>query len=332
MRRLRLGIIGLNTQGQEHLAAALRHPAVDVTAVCDADSAKVVATAMRLGPNVATFSDFASLFDSGVVDAVIVAVPHDLHFEITQVAARHRVHLLKEKPIGRNLREAQAIAGIARRAGIVLQTGVQRRRHVTYEILREHLRERRNRVISASVEMTVKGDVVDGVVRPSGWRGDYVRSGGGIIIDLGYHAIDLVQYLLGPLDLVSATLWDRGVPTPAGIVENQAAIIGVAGRAWFRIHIGRTGEKRESVVIDCEDGRYEATRASVAFDGETIGRGDAGWEKAQFDQIDTFVKAICGGGAPEPDVDGQVPVIRLIEACYAESRLAGVVGDAGASS
>jgi len=174
--------------------------------------------------------------------------------------------------------------------------------------------------------MTVKGDMVDGIVRPSGWRGDYGRSGGGIVIDLGYHAVDLVQHLLGPLDLVSVLMWDQGMPTPAGIIENQAAITAMAGRAWVRIHVGRTGEKRESVVIDCENGRYRASRNEVMFNSETILQSDASWEQTQYEQIDAFIAAIRTGAPTEASIDDQVPVIRFIEKCYAKARLIGAIG------
>jgi predicted dehydrogenase len=181
------------------------------------------------------------------------------------------------------------------------------------------------------IEMTVKGDTVDGVVRPSGWRADYDRSGGGIVIDLGYHAVDLAQHLLGPLDLVSVLMWNRGMPTPAGVVENQAAITAVAGRTWVRIHVGRTGEKLESVVIDCDSGRYRATRNEVTFKSEVIFQGDASWEQTQYEQIEVFVAAIRTGVLAEASIDDQVPVIRFIEKCYAAARLTAVIGEARAS-
>lgn len=328
MSRVRLGMIGLNTQGKEHLAAALRHPGVEVVALCDSDEGRLGEAAALVRPGVSRCGDFTTLLESGLVDAAIVAVPHDLHYDITRAAARHGVHLLKEKPLGRTLREAQAIAATARQGGIVLQTGVQRRHHATYDRLREHLRKRGEQVQSVHVDLTVRGDTVNGVVRPSGWRGDYGRSGGGIVIDLGYHAVDLVQQLLGPLNLVSVLMWDRGMPTPAGVIENQAAITAVAGRAWVRIHVGRTGEKRESVVIDCESGRYRASRNEVTFNSDVILKGEASWEQSQYEQIDAFIAAIRTGALAEATLDDQVPVIRFIEKCYAEARLLGVIGEA----
>jgi predicted dehydrogenase len=331
MHRVRMGIIGLNTQGREHLAAALRHPGVEIVALCDTDEGRLREAATLVGPNVTYFKDFGALLESGVVEAVVVAVPHHLHCDITRAAARRGVHLLKEKPLGRTLQEAQAIAAEARHGGIVLQTGVQRRHHATYERLRKHLQDRQERVQTMHIEMTVKGDTVDGVVRPSGWRADYDRSGGGIVIDLGYHAVDLAQHLLGPLDLVSVLMWNRGMPTPAGVVENQAAITAVAGRTWVRIHVGRTGEKLESVVIDCDSGRYRATRNEVTFKSEVIFQGDASWEQTQYEQIEVFVAAIRTGVLAEASIDDQVPVIRFIEKCYAAARLTAVIGEARAS-
>lgn len=330
MPPVRVGIIGLSAQGQEHLSAALRHPDIEVAALCDLDAERMSASAVRAGAHVRCFTNYRELLQSGHVEAAIVAVPHDLHYDITVAASRHRVHLLKEKPIGRSLHEAQSIAALARQSGIVLQTGVQRRHHATYEALGQRLRERHERIRSAHVEMTVVGSRVNGAVRASGWRGDYGRSGGGIVIDLGYHAVDLAQHLLGPLDLVSVLMWDRGALAPAGVVENQAAITAVAGRAWVRIHVGRTGEKRESVVIDCESGRYRADRHEVTWNSRRIATADANWEQTQHGQIDAFISAVRGGHLREASVDDQVPVIRFIEECYAKARMTGAIGETGA--
>jgi predicted dehydrogenase len=324
---LRVGIIGLSTQGREHLAAALKHPAVKVVALCDRDSKCLETASSAVEGDVLRFDCAERLFESGAIDAAIVAVPHDHHREIVRVAASSRVHLLKEKPLGRTLREAQQIAAVARSAGILLQTGVQRRHHATYDALKQRLVLQRSRIRSAYVSMTIKVDGDPSKAQPAGWRDQYGRSGGGAVIDLGYHAVDLAQHLVGPLELVSVLMCGRGAPTPAETVEHQAAITATAGRTWVRINVGRAVVKEECVVIDCEAGVYRADRSSVTLNGDEIVRADPGWAKTQYEQIDAFVSAIRTGTLEDAHVSDQVPVIRFIESCYAKARLASAIGE-----
>ncbi|GAB4200702.1 MAG: hypothetical protein OHK0013_12020 [Sandaracinaceae bacterium] len=165
--KLRLGIAGLHNQGREHVAATLDHPRFVLSAVADPDEGELSWARSAVGAHLHLHRDAVGMIASGEIDAAVVALPHDLHAAVVDAAARYGVHLLKEKPLARSLREAITMSSRMRAAGRVLCTGVQRRHHATYVQLREALRD--TRVTSASIEMVVVPSGSGGTARlPAG--------------------------------------------------------------------------------------------------------------------------------------------------------------------
>lgn len=141
-----MGVIGLNNQGKDHVEAILRSENAVLAAVCDTQ------ISFRDAYDVPFFSTMDELLRSGLVDGVVIALPHDLHEGALRLAAAHGVHVLKEKPLARTLEEAHRVLQATARS-IVIHTGVQRRHHLTYAALREHLHGKH--VISSSLDMMV---------------------------------------------------------------------------------------------------------------------------------------------------------------------------------
>jgi predicted dehydrogenase len=196
---LRLGVVGLHNQGRDYLEVLATARAfagepvqgVRLTAVCDNDAAELEAVErdeFALGPEVTRHADVEKAFADPEVDAWIVAVPHHLHRRMVDLAVLYRKALLKEKPLGRTLTEAQRLVSNMRGAGLVLHTGVQRRHHASYRALAEALVGQR--VVSARLVMTVRARPAQSsppAEAPMDWRQSYDQAGGGVLVDLGYH-------------------------------------------------------------------------------------------------------------------------------------------------
>jgi predicted dehydrogenase len=329
VNRLRLAIIGLNNQGWDHLIAALACPQMRVTAACDSSVEQRERAREHVGPELQTFASMEELFSSNVADAAVVALPHDLHARVVELAAEHRVHLLKEKPLGRSLREAHKMAAVIRRAGIVLHTGVQRRHHPTYAAVGNALAQTGRRVRSADVEITVVPK--EGIGAPT-WRHDYTRAGGGVLIDLGYHGVDLAQFLLGPLELVSCTLSTAARLNAAETVESDANVWARADQCWVHLRFGRAKQKRERVRLQCDSGSFEADRARAVWkplEGpeQILCTAPGDWQATLLTQLGAFADAVARGTDAPNDLDSQLPALRFLESCYAQWRLDGVVAE-----
>ena len=336
MPPLRLGVVGLNNQGRDHIEGAAGHPEVRLAAICDSAAHQLanLRSDLDVADDVAGFQDMEALFASGMIDAAAICLPHRLHERAIDLAATHGIHLLKEKPLGRTLREAHEFTARMRRAGLVLHTGVQRRHHPSYCALRRELDARGGprAVRSARLVMTVvPKERVPGGPRVVTWRGSYEQAGGGVLIDLGYHGVDLVQYLLGPLELVSCLLWSDKGPQAARTVEEDASVWALAGSCWTHLRFGRATKKEERIELDLGDGVLAANREGVWWTGEDgavqLFASERTWRDAMVGQLTSLSRAIHDGDLAPNDLDTQVPALRFLEACYASFESEGLLGD-----
>ena len=113
MKKVRLGILGIGNMGSGHLENILRGgcPEIEVTAVCDLNPARLEFALGRLAarraekpdesyPDIATFADGEEMFNSGLVDAVVIAIPHYGHPDYAIKAMKAGLHVMCEKPAG----------------------------------------------------------------------------------------------------------------------------------------------------------------------------------------------------------------------------------------
>lgn len=322
---LRMGVIGLNNQGKDHIEAIRSSECAVLAAVCDSQEK------FRGEYEVPFFESMEELFSSGLIDGAVVALPHNLHEDALTLAARYGVHVLKEKPIARTLEEAhRCLERVDQR--IVLHTGVQRRHHGTYGALKEHLKGKSVR--SVSLEMMVvskakpqRADQSSPVNEP--WRAKRAVAGGGVLIDLGYHAVDLMHYLFGPMELISCTTFLDDVPCPGELTENEARVWAQAQGAWIRMHVGRGREKREKLRIQTHcGGSYEVDRSSAVWRSsageEILHASSADWTKTLQAQLKSFVSSVRENRVSANESPEQLPTIRFIDACYAQLAVDGV--------
>ena len=316
---LELGLVGANRQGREHLVEAR---GVKIVAVCD-EAAGVRETVAREDPRLRVYGTVEEMVDAGALDGLVVAVPHHVVPEIWSRLLSARLPLLKEKPLGRSLAEAHAFLAMAREAGVPVVTAIQRRKHPSYERLAELLASERVVAVAATLHLGFDPSELG-----SSWRAERPKAGGGALLDSGYHMVDLVQRLIGPLEFVHANLWTpRGLAGPDEI-ETEAAVVARAGNVWVRIEsrVGglpdpqRAGKHRkfERVEVETSRAHFAADRQTVWKDGKEIFTCPPQWRDAMVAQLEHFADMIRRAQFDEPIVWDQVAAMRLIEQAYDE--------------
>ena len=191
---LRVGIIGAGWPGERHAEAYLASGAAQVVAVSDLEPARRAACAARYGVPRA-YADYQELLADPEIEAVSIALPNFLHRAATIAALEAGKHVLCEKPPALTQAEAQEMAAAATRTGRLLAYAVQRRFNPTTEALRARLAEGAlGEVYHARAVWTRTRGVPRGV---GGWFTDPARSGGGALIDIGIHVLDLAWFLMG---------------------------------------------------------------------------------------------------------------------------------------
>lgn len=284
MNPLGWAVVGCGWVARAYVIPAIRASSNGrLVAACDRDPAALDA----LGPgDFRRTTDLAEALTTPGVDAVYVATPNHAHRPITEAAAAAGKHVLCEKPMAATLADAQAMVEACARAGVRYATAFDQRYHPGHETLAALVRGGRlGTVTQARIHYACwlpVGWAADN------WRVDPARAGGGALIDLAPHGIDLLETLLGdewaelhaltqrrvhdyPVD-DGAVLMGRfrsgtlatlhvGYNCPEAFPRRTLELIGTQGRALAVDTMGQTpgGELR---VIEAGTGRTER----VAFD------------------------------------------------------------------
>lgn len=213
----RVAFIGLGKQNTEdHLVAALKSENVEIVAVCDTNKALAKQWAKSLG--VACYYSVDELIDGAGLDAAVVAVPHNQHVEITCKLLQKGVHVFKEKPLAITLSEAWELSNIAKKKKVNLTVSVQRKHSRVYQTYLEYAKYIGD-VFSIHGEYTMNIDRLD-----EGWRSKKEIAGGGAVLDMGYHLIDLIVWYFGVPDRISADLGYHNRLSQTYDVEDTAKI------------------------------------------------------------------------------------------------------------
>lgn len=117
--KFRAGVVGLGKQAlEDHIPGLRASDSADLVAVCD-ENAKIVRE-QQYQHRVQGYTDFREMFRDEHLDLVVVCVPHHVGRTVIETAAKHNVHVLKEKPFATTMQEARALVDICEDVGIQL--------------------------------------------------------------------------------------------------------------------------------------------------------------------------------------------------------------------
>ncbi|XID90140.1 Gfo/Idh/MocA family protein [Paenibacillaceae bacterium WGS1546] len=196
---IRIGVIGTGSISEMHLNAYARNPGVDIVAICDLNEARARQVAAKYGAGHA-YADYRELLANPDIDAVSVCTWNNTHAPISIAALRAGKHVLVEKPLCRTVEEAHEVERAVRETGKLLQVGFVRRYDPNVKMLREFVEHGEFGELYYAKASTLRR-----LGNPGGWFADVERSGGGPLIDIGVHVIDLCWYLMGKPKAVSVS-------------------------------------------------------------------------------------------------------------------------------
>lgn len=207
MDKIRIGVIGTGSIAREHLKAYQKNPHVEIYALCDLNAELLAKRAEEFGVE-RTFTSCEEMLKLPEIDAVSVCTWNAAHAPCTIAALNAGKHVLCEKPMAMNAEEARAMKEAADRNGKLLMIGFVRRFGNDCDILMDMIQNDQFGEIYYAKATYLRRNG-----NPGGWFGDKSRSGGGPLIDLGVHVIDLSRYLLGrpkPVSVYGATFRKLG--------------------------------------------------------------------------------------------------------------------------
>lgn len=248
---MRIGIVGCGAIACHCHIPALKRIS-GVTLVAGADPVKEsLERARRLIP-MATHLRAEDLLQRDDIDAVVISVPTHMHAEVAVMAAVAGKHFYLEKPIAADAAEASRIIEAAARSGVTSAVGFNRRLHPLYEKARELLATRRLGTVRAVQTVFSEPVSVDGIPE---WK-KRRATGGGVLLDLASHHVDLVRWLLGDeIARVSASLASESSDDDSASVH-LVMRSGVEVQSFFSFRAGYA----DFVELICERGTLRVDR------------------------------------------------------------------------
>jgi predicted dehydrogenase len=322
---MRLAIVGCGLIGCKRAAAAAGH---QIAVVCDRDEGRARELAEITKARAAADWHEAIRAD---VDAVVVATTHDQLAAIAIGAIEAGRHVLVEKPAGRTLAEAQAIAAAATKHKRIVKTGFNHRFHPAFLKAREIVK---SSVLGPLMFIRARYGHGGRLGYEKEWRAQPAISGGGELIDQGSHLIDLSRWFLGDLTVdyaaVPTLFWDMPADDNCFMAlrskAGQLAWLHASWTEWkntFSFEIfGRDGK----LVIDGLGGSYGEERLThyrmlprmgppetkvFNFPGE-----DQSW-RVEFED---FAAAVNDGRRPCGDIADAVANLAIVDEIYRKYR------------
>jgi predicted dehydrogenase len=198
---LRVGVVGLGFAGETHLKSYLQIPGVEAVALAGLEEDKLA----RLGETYKVphlYRDYQDIIARDDIDIVSVCTPNYLHAPIAIAAFERGKHVLCEKPLARTSAEAHAIVQAAIKANRVLHVAFNHRMRGDVQVLRRYIEAGSlGRLYHAKASWMRRS----GIPGMGSWFTSKEMAGGGPLIDLGVHVLDLALYLLDEPEVVSVS-------------------------------------------------------------------------------------------------------------------------------
>ena len=202
-RRLRAGVVGLGWAGQQHLAAFAGPGDCDLVALAGLEEVALqqLGDAYGVAPE-RRYADWSDLIADGELDVVSVAVPTTLHRPVAIAALDAGIHVLSEKPIAENATAAQEMVAAAERNDRVLDVSFNHRQRGDVQTLKKVL----DAGVLGPIYYAKAGWLRrEGIPGLNSWFTRVATAGGGPLMDIGVHMLDMALYLLGEPEVRAAS-------------------------------------------------------------------------------------------------------------------------------
>jgi predicted dehydrogenase len=321
--RLRWGILSTANIGIKRVMPAIQSGRRGmIAAIASRDAARAAEVAARFGVG-RSYGDYQALLDDPGIDAIYNPLPNHLHVAWTVKALQAGKHVLCEKPIGLNAREAQAMVAARDASGRCVIEAFMVRHHPQWRRIRELVRAGRIGGVRA-----IQSAFVFPVLDPANVR-NRADIGGGSLYDVGCYPIVTARYVFGAEPERAIALVDRdpamridrlagGVlafPGGAQLVFQSATqlalfqrmtILGTAGR--IEVAVPFTPPKDHACRIVIDDGR--------SLDGSSAVHEDFPAVDQYMLQCDTAAAVFSGEAEQEFPIEDAIANMRVIDALY----------------
>lgn len=279
-RDIRLGLIGCGRISKNHFDAIGKVDGLSLQAVCDTDESRARAAGEQLG--VPWFTQLNAMLEKSDVDAVTICTPSGLHSQHGVAAARAGKHVITEKPMAITLEQADALVQACDTAGVQLFVVKQNRLNPAIQLLKRAVEKGRfGRIFLANA--TVRWNRPQDYYDSASWRGTW-EFDGGAFMNQASHYVDLIQWLVGPVEGVMAK-----TATQARRIEAEDS-----GVAVLRFRNGAIGVIEVNVLTYPRNWEGSITiigeKGSAKVGGTAVNKIEH-WTFADYDDDDKMIES-----------------------------------------
>ena len=236
------------------------------------------------------------------IQAIINTTPNATHLETTRAAAAAGKHVFLDKPIANTIADARGLTQACRDAKVVLALGYQRRRESHFRWIKERL-DLFGKLVNA--EANISRDRL-GRIDLSSWRYQAAGMPGGVMLQIGIHYTDVLEYLLGPVKAVSGRFVQLVLPGDNPDVASLIMEHENGAQSTLNASYASAGEyylmniygKEASAFYDLHNGLRWVRRGSDQAEKVSCEKNDA-----IVDELEEFARAVRGEA--EPEMDGE---------------------------
>jgi len=295
---LRVGCLGMGWWSDVLADAVVRSGKIQIVSCYTRSEDKRNAFAKKYGCTAAP--TYEAMLADNSIEAIINTTPNDVHLPSTKAAAEAGKHVFLDKPIANNVSEGRAITEVCKKAGVVLALGYQRRRESHFRYVKKQIDAGTfGKLVNA--EANISRDRL-GKIDLSSWRYQAAGMPGGVMLQIGIHYIDVLEYLIGPVKAVSGRSAQLVLPgdnpdVASLILEHENGAISTLNASYAsasEYYLMNVYGKEATAYYDMHSGlrilkRGETKPVAVASDNNDT----------FIEELEEFANAVRGNGKPE---------------------------------
>ena len=245
-------------------------------------------------------SSYEEILGDRKIEGIVNTTPNSAHLETTRLAAAAGKHVFLDKPIANTIADARAITRACRDAKVVLALGYQRRRESHFRFMKQRIHEFGTLV---NAEANISRDRL-GKIDLSSWR--YTAEGmpGGVMLQIGIHYSDVLEYLLGPVRAVQGRFVRLVLPgenpdVASLVLEHENGALSTLNASYAsasEYYLMNVYGKEASAYYDLHGGLRWLRRGATVPQPVSVDKNDP-----LVEELEEFAAAARGEAAPEMD-------------------------------
>lgn len=297
---LRVACLGMGWWSDVLADAIKRTDKIEIVSCYTRSQDKREAFASKYGCKAA--ASYEDVLADKSIEAIVNTTPNNAHLETTRAAAEAGKHTFLDKPIANTVSEGRAIAESCRKAGVVLSLGYQRRRESHFRYVKKQIESGAfGKLVNA--EANISRDRL-GKIDLSSWRYQAQGMPGGVMLQIGIHYSDVLEFLMGPVVAVSGRFAQLVLPgdnpdVASMVLEHENGALSTLNASYAsasEYYLLNVYGKEATAFYDMHNGLRLLKRGSDKSTPVPCDKNDVFVE-----ELEEFAAAVRGGAAPEMD-------------------------------